>query len=295
MAPLASSAVAALALTPFRLPPTQGDLNEVKRRVLRDKVDPSTKQRDGTTPLHHAAAVVHVDVVEWLVSQGANPAAKDARGRTPADAARAGGAANPAHPRHPRYHLTLKSLEGKSLFRASKDGTTLCAPSSLRMRLTPRRRCAGDLVRMQYLLESGASPNEANPRGVTPLHLAVSHEQLDAITLLLDHGADPRTKNSVGKSALDVAADHGKLGRRTLTLVRGARRAGKRHAPKSPTHPPTHPLPFPIAVGSCGGRSSTWTAPRRRRSRRRRRRRRTACWRRSRTRRACGPRRSCGR
>lgn len=107
--------------------PPQGDLSEVKRRVLRDRVDPSAKQRDGTTPLHHAAALAHVDVVEWLVSQGADPAAKDARGRTPADAARGGGAADPDHPRHPRYHLTLKSLEAKSLFRAARDGpSALC-------------------------------------------------------------------------------------------------------------------------------------------------------------------------
>lgn len=197
----------------------------------------------------------------------------------------------PPHAQVPRGEESFSSGEGRSvraLLHPRRRRGTPHPPTPF-----PRRRCSGDITRMQYLLQSGTSPNEANPRGVTPLHLAVAHEQLDAITLLLDHGADPRTKNSVGKSALDVAADRGKLGRRTLTLVRGARqprplpeRGGRAARPFS--------LPA-TAVGSSGGRSPTSIAPRRRRSRQRRRRRRTACWRRSRTRPGHAPRRSCGR
>ena len=62
------------------------------RWFLERGANPNAKARDGTTPLHLAAAVgVRQEVLEVLVGHGARPTIKDRRGRTALEAAREAG------------------------------------------------------------------------------------------------------------------------------------------------------------------------------------------------------------
>ena len=55
------------------------------------------------------------------------------------------------------------------------------------------------------LIESGANPNAADKRGVTPLHKAVRTRCAVAVRTLLEHGADPVRKNNSGSPAMVLA------------------------------------------------------------------------------------------
>jgi ankyrin repeat protein len=55
------------------------------------------------------------------------------------------------------------------------------------------------------LIESGADPNIADKRGVTPLHKAVRTRCALAVRTLLEHGADPARKNKSGSTAMVLA------------------------------------------------------------------------------------------
>ncbi|MEO0472198.1 MAG: ankyrin repeat domain-containing protein [Bacteroidota bacterium] len=61
-----------------------------------------------------------------------------------------------------------------------------------------------------YLIRAGADPNVEAPglyRARTPLHFAVSGQQMDMAATLLSHGADPMKRDIDGKSPLDIALD----------------------------------------------------------------------------------------
>ena len=78
-----------------------------------------------------------------------------------------------------------------------------------------------DLTRLQTLLDGGASPNLADPRGgATPLMSAAAVGSLEAMRLLLDKGANVNAASTVGATALMWAATDADKVR--LLLSRGA-------------------------------------------------------------------------
>jgi len=54
----------------------------------------------------------------------------------------------------------------------------------------------------EFLLRSGANPDQANDFGITPLHLACQNRSFPIIDLLLDAGADPNAKTWAGETVL---------------------------------------------------------------------------------------------
>jgi ankyrin repeat protein len=65
---------------------------------------------------------------------------------------------------------------------------------------------------IKYLLEHGANPELRNERGLSVLHLAVSHDHLsggyrqrEVTKLLLTHGADPNSMDGNGLTCLNSA------------------------------------------------------------------------------------------
>ncbi len=58
---------------------------------------------------------------------------------------------------------------------------------------------------VQALLDAGADPNAASPKGVTPLIMAAGYGYTPIVTLLLEHGANPRRTDGNGRNALDAA------------------------------------------------------------------------------------------
>jgi hypothetical protein len=85
---------------------------------------------------------------------------------------------------------------------------------------------AGDLARVQSLLDAGASPDVVDDRGQTPL-LASIASGADAVSLeLIAHGADVNAGDAWGRSALALALDRGESDVVAALVDRGASAAG---------------------------------------------------------------------
>ena len=81
----------------------------------------------------------------------------------------------------------------------------------------------GDMVATDRLLDSGAMPNQADPKfGLTPLGWASLTGNTAAITLLLDRGANLHAVDSEGNTPLHKAAYFGHAATVRLLLDRGA-------------------------------------------------------------------------
>lgn len=60
-----------------------GDLQHVRRLLSSGQARSTAEDRNGTTALHFAAASGRVDIIQFLLLQGAYTNAWDAKGRTP--------------------------------------------------------------------------------------------------------------------------------------------------------------------------------------------------------------------
>ena len=73
----------------------------------------------------------------------------------------------------------------------------------------PRAAQAGDLNRVQTLLDSGADLNAKDETTRTSLMYATIKNHRDVVQLLLDRGADVNMRNDLGETALTLAAQQG--------------------------------------------------------------------------------------
>lgn len=79
---------------------------------------------------------------------------------------------------------------------------------------------AGDVARLQAMLDAGIDPDSRRGSGKTPLMFAAELGQVDAVRLLLDRGADPNLKARGGITALQLASAAERQG--VVRLLRGA-------------------------------------------------------------------------
>lgn len=149
----------------------KGDFNAVKRAL--DRGAPVDASEFGTTLLMRAASLRRVQMVELLLSRGADVQRADAFGTPLAYAA------------------------------WNQD--------------------SGATVRL--LLRSGADPNVGRRNGRTPLMLATSFGDVDAMAALIDAGASLDARDDNGESAMDAARANGESGAsrllRAATVGRG--------------------------------------------------------------------------
>ena len=140
----------------------------------------------GWSALHFASVCGEPDAVRVLLEKGADPARRTGDGQTALELA---------------VHARRKSPAIVDLLRkAAKDQLDLFTAVELQ-----------DINKVQSLLASGASPNQKNMRGLTPLHIAANRGYARIADVLLDRNADAALKSSgrKGQTALTLAAGLG--------------------------------------------------------------------------------------
>jgi len=167
-----------------------GDVQRAAALLTAEPALARLRTPDGETALHAAVGLRQAELVELLLSAGADPNAPDAAGRTPLHVAAMTDA-----------KFVRRLLEaGANANAADENGETP-------LHVAARR---ADAQSMSALLEAGAEPNARNARGQTPLHVlgfAVRepeevHELVEALAgVLIASGAEPQILDQDGLRA----------------------------------------------------------------------------------------------
>jgi ankyrin repeat protein len=163
----------------------------------------NTEDKDGNSPLHHAAGTGELDLAKHLVSQGADINTKNNVGETPLHLASYNG------------HLALVKYlvsEGADIDAKDKYGST---PFQDAIKINKFEVA-------KYLAMQGANVNSQAPDGTTPLHYAVTTGNLKVIKFLLSHGAHINLQDNFGNSALHQASRLDDLAVAKLLVSQGA-------------------------------------------------------------------------
>ncbi len=153
----------------FKAVSTQG--TEVLEVFLNHGADVSAQDHDGNTPLHIAAESGRADMAEILLAHSADPQTLNVDGATPLELAGAHG------------HLAVAAL----LRPESPISDTLFDAID-----------AGNLERVQQLLDEGADLQVLDRTGSTPLHRAARAGHADLGRVLLADGAEVNTGTPEG-------------------------------------------------------------------------------------------------
>ena len=195
-----------------------GLADEVRRIVAADPAALSrrmSRNEDHQLPLHFAVRMRRLEMVELLLTLGADPLAVDGSGNTAAAYSTSPGTDRPVM----EAIRTLTRAELVSAERGSRTprGSTMDLLAALALsdwetaarilggnpgasagalHLMAKR---GDVAAVQWLLDQGADPNARWAHWdaeVTPLHLAALGDHPEVVRQLLSAGADPRIHDS---------------------------------------------------------------------------------------------------
>ena len=157
------------------------------REYLDDGVPVDRLSGSGQTPLDWAAASGNLEIVNLLLSRGADPNRQSYRGWS-----------SLWWTCHPEIIFTL--LEAGADVRMEEAGGGQTA-------LHEAFRCAGDQSTMvATLLDGGADPDHSDDYGMTPLHIAAGMASPEALRLLLENVKEVNPVNLQGLTPRDVAA-----------------------------------------------------------------------------------------
>lgn len=176
--------------TPLMNAADAGD-TELVELLLTAGADISLQDANGQTALHLAAASGHVDIVRLLLRAGADVNAQDPSGWTPINQAATVG------------HAEVVQV----LLQAGAD--TEIPNNGGRV---PLQQAAGlghaDVVRV--LLTTRVDVNHRSLDGETPIMAAVISDNPEIIRMLLAAGANPKARDVSGFNAMDIAIVNGK-------------------------------------------------------------------------------------
>lgn len=168
--------------------------------------DVAAKDRMGTTPLHLAALGGHIDVVQFLLKQGANCSIQDRVGESVLLQAVRGGDA-----------LSVQMLLDR--------GATIATKNISGVTVLHRAATRGYTDIITILLKSGAGIL-SRVRGSSALELALAGGHEDAVQLLRSNGAEPPLPANVDAMLVEAARD-GDIGLVQLLLSHGGNPSGR--------------------------------------------------------------------
>ena len=202
----------------------KGDLDEVKAWIEKDPELVKAKDEDGRTPLHWACRGVHLDIVEYLVEEGADVNAVDNNKIVPLHslASRNSAAAiavlldNGADVDFKDYgnntalHYAAMSDATDAVVILSKAGADIENIEDYgRTPLILGARERGGPKTIKVLLDAGADVKASDKFGATALHLASWRGKKEVVDLLLDAGAPISSKGRDPHYFFSEAASHG--------------------------------------------------------------------------------------
>ncbi|XP_030838803.1 transient receptor potential cation channel subfamily A member 1-like isoform X3 [Strongylocentrotus purpuratus] len=232
--------------TPLHLACGQGALRIVEIMLSNYKTENTLEMQDieMMTPLHKAAMFDHIDVVKYLLEQGADMDAEDIENRTPLLLAASKRAWRSA--RHllskganlfvtdaeSRNVLHIAIIHGGNIKELKVFANTQDTFASLLNErdshgCTPMHYATqrGNIVCVESLIDLGATVNLKNKAKQSPLHFAARYGRLNSIKRLLDSKIGPNIINDTdgeGMTALHIAALFGHQKVVQLLLLRGA-------------------------------------------------------------------------
>eukprot|EP00003_Mantamonas_plastica_P011109 TRINITY_DN2069_c0_g3_i1.p1 TRINITY_DN2069_c0_g3~~TRINITY_DN2069_c0_g3_i1.p1 ORF type:complete len:552 (+),score=193.78 TRINITY_DN2069_c0_g3_i1:1218-2873(+) len=174
----------------------QGILEKVRAHMEQEDIDVNAPNKFGATALHRACLFGHIDVVKFLIEQGADVCAQDYNiGRTPLFEA--------VNEGFDEVAKILIQNNDQVVNMTNKSGVTALHVAAAK----GREKC------VQVLLEANADINARNNIiGTTPLHEAAERGHHKIVEMLLNYDADVDPKNKVtGITPLIYAADKGHL------------------------------------------------------------------------------------
>jgi uncharacterized protein len=164
--------------TPLMFAVQQGDVPAIrtllKAGASANEMQPGTK----LTPIIIASAMIHADVVDLLLENGANPNAIDSRGYT-------------------ALHLVVRDSDYGIDLR-SKDTVTRITKALLAHKADPNIRLVQE--------KPATTGNEISLGGSTALILAAEVNNYDTVKALLEAGANPLMTTDQGHNALHMAS-----------------------------------------------------------------------------------------
>ena len=168
------------------------------------RLDPNQPDRQGMTPLMHAAAVGTLDAVRLLLDAGARVDARNAFGATALICANG------------------EPLRSRLLIEHGADVEATTSQGRTPLLVAAGRDGNVELVRL--LLARGARPNVRADSGETPLLVAARHGDPETVAVLIAAGAEVNpTRTPLGMTPLGAAVSSGRVESVGLLLAHGAR------------------------------------------------------------------------
>jgi hypothetical protein len=157
---------------------------EVMQWLVEQGADMNAEDVNRTTALHIAACGGHFEVMKWLVLQGSSaPLAAAAGGQT-------------------EYVLADDALK---TVRRGADVKAVDGYGHTVLHCSAR---AGDVAAIKWLVKQGVDFHAVDIKGNTALHFAAGEGKKEAMVSLVEHGANVSVQNGVGHTACQHAQHH---------------------------------------------------------------------------------------